>query len=143
MQIDTQHLFSSAQALTATADATNVINLGIARQIGDGTPVSVFLHVDVAADFTTGDETYSFSVTTDDNAALTSDTTVVTRAILAAALTINSLHEIVIPQGSVFEQYMGLVYTLAGTTPTLTVTAWLAPRGSLPSVKTYANGYDV
>ncbi len=140
---DTQLYFSNAQALTATADATNVIDLGVARNIGDGEPMSVFLHVDVAADFTTTDETYTFAITTDDNASLSSDTTVVSRAILASALAVNTLHEIPIPQGSVFEQFVGLVYTLAGTTPTLTVTAWLGQQGSLPSVKTYPNGYNV
>lgn len=141
---DSQLYFSNAQALTATADATNVIDASIARQLGDGRPLSVFIHVNVAADGTTTDETYAFSITTDDNASLSSDTTVVGPVSKTyTQLAINTLHEIPIPQNSVFEQYIGLVYTLGGTTPTVTVTSWLGISGQLPSVKTYPNGYNV
>lgn len=142
MRIDAQLAFATALAITATGDATNVIDLGVARGLADGRPLSVFINVDVAADSTTGNETYQFSVTTDDNAALTSDTTIATATILAAALAINTLHEIPLPQLSTIEQFLGLVATLGGTTPTITYTAWLGESGSLPSTKTYPNGYD-
>lgn len=145
MLLDTQLLFSNAQALTATADATNVVDLSVAREIGDGRPLSLFIQVSVAADATTGDETYAVSITTDDNASLTSDTVVVGPINLPRAiLTANSLHEIRLPAKGLanWERYMGVVYTLGGTTPTVTLTAWLGHSGSLPSVKTYPNGWD-
>jgi len=143
MMIDKEHVLCSAQAVTADADATNVIDLQNVRHIGDGNGMSVFVQVGVAADSTTGDETYKFNVVTDDNASLSSDTIVVDRTIAAALLTAGSIHEIKIPQGATLERYLGLAFDVGGTTPTITVTAWLGETGSLPSVRTYANGYDV
>lgn len=140
--IDKLGEFSSAQALTATADATNVLDLKAIGQLGSGTPMQVVVQVNVAADATTGDETYQFSVTTDDNASLTSDTTIATRTIAAASLTANSIHLIDIPENVATERYLGLVYTLGGTTPTITVTAWLAPKGTYANKAKFANGYD-
>ncbi len=140
---DAQLALNAATAFSSDADATNVIDLGIARNIGDGTPLSIFLQITVAADFTTTDETYKFNVTTDDNAALTSDTIVETKTILASALTANSLHEIPLSQGGVWEQFLGLAVDVSGTTPTFTGMFWLGLRGQLPSVKTYPNGYNV
>lgn len=142
MLIDKQLQLSDAQAFSATGDGTNVIDASVARNLGDGQRMSLFIQVGVAADATTGDETYQFSLTTDDNASLSSDTTVETRTIARTALTAGSIHEIPIRQDAVFERYLGLVATLGGTTPSITISAWLGKSGSLPNVKTYPNGYD-
>ena len=60
MILDSLLKFSDAQALTATADSTNVIDLSNDRDIGIGEPMALVVTVGVAADFTTGDETYQF-----------------------------------------------------------------------------------
>lgn len=134
--------FNSAQAITATADATNCIDLLAAGMLGNGKPLQVVIHVDVAADGTTTDETYSFAVTTDDNAALSSDTTIASKTIAYSALTANSLHTIDIPENVATERYLGLVATLGGTTPSITYTAWLAEKGSLTNLYKAPNGWD-
>ena len=72
MILDAQNQFSSAQALTATADSTNVIDLGVAREIGVGEPMCVLINLTVAADDGNGDETYVVELETDDNAAMSS-----------------------------------------------------------------------
>lgn len=142
MFIDALHLFASALAITATGDATNVIDLKAIGQLGNGRPLAVFIKVDVAADFTTGNETYAFSVTTDDNASLSSDTTIATKTIVATDLTANSLHSIDIPSNVNTERYLGLVATLGGTTPSITYTAWLGLKGSIPNLYKAPNGWD-
>jgi hypothetical protein len=48
MLLDGQNLFSDAQAVTAAAASTNYINLSVARDIGIGEDLYVFLTVDVA-----------------------------------------------------------------------------------------------
>ena len=62
MYIDSLLQIASAQALTATAVGTNVIDLSVARSIGSGEPMAMVFSVGVAADQTTGDEDYTFDV---------------------------------------------------------------------------------
>lgn len=142
MFIDSQLLLSDAQALTATADSTNVVDLGVDRDIGRGEPVALFISVDVAADSTTGNETYQFQLETDDNAGMSSSTIVADATILAAALTAGSRH--VIPMGITNERYLQGVYTLGGTTPTVTVTASVQPMNMIATEDvTYASGHTI
>lgn len=132
--------FSTAQALTATADATNVIDLLAAGQLGNGRPLSLFVNVDVAIGGTS--PTFAVAITTDDNASLTSDTTIATKTIAAADLLINTLHSVDLPENIATERYLGVVYTLGGTSPTITVTSWLGLKGSIPNLYKGANGYE-
>ena len=142
MYIDSQLLLSDAQALTATADSTNVIDLGVDRDIGRGEPQALFITVDVAADGTTTDETYQFQLETDDNAAMTSSTIIADATIGYATLTAGSRH--VIPMGITNERYLQGVYTLGGTTPTITITAVVQPMSMIATEDvTYAAGYTI
>lgn len=140
--VDVLLRFANALAVTATGDATNVIDGRATLSQFNGKPMVVVIKVDVAADATQADETYAFSLTTDDNAALTSDTVVATRTISRALLTLNSLHVIDIPENTNLEQYLGLVHTLGGTTPSITYSAWIAEKGSLTNLVKFPNGYD-
>lgn len=126
MLLDAQLQFSAAQALTATAVSTNVIDLGAVRQIGVGEPMCIVLAAIVAADFTTGNETYQVDIQTDDNSAFSSATTLSSTVITAAQLTLGAIRVIAVPQTGM-ERYLRLNYTLGGTTPTLTASSWLQP----------------
>lgn len=126
MLIDSRLEFSDGQALTATAASTNVINLSQDRNIGPGRTMYVVLTVDVAADYTTEDETYAVAVQTDDNAAFSSATTIASRTIAAADLAAGAKHVIGFPYAN--EQYLRLNYTLGGTTPSVTLNAWLTDQ---------------
>ena len=110
MFIDSQLLLSDAQALTATADSTNVIDLGSDRDVGRGCPMALFISVDVAADVASGNETYQFQLETDDNAGMSSSTIVADATIDKTALTAGSRH--VIPMGITNERYLQGVYTI-------------------------------
>lgn len=147
MFVDAQLLLSDAQALTATAFSTNAIDLASmtpARDIGIGEALEVAFQVDVAADFTTGDETYKFQLVQSANANLSSPDVLVEEAILTTALLAGQQFTLAVPQGRITKRYIGVQYTLAGTTPTVTVTAFLQPR-SMSAVKppTHAKGYTI
>ena len=140
---DLQAKLSVAQALTATADSTNYYDTLSDYDISRGEPLGLVITVDVAADFTTGNETYTFALETDDNTSFSSATVIATKTILAADLTADSVH--VIPfHGVNAERYLQGVYTLGGTTPTVTVTAELK---ALSDVSTWTSsqpsGYTV
>ena len=141
MYLDSLLKFSDAQALTATADSTNVVDLGVDRDIGKGEPMGFVVTVGVAADFTTGDETYTFAIETDDNAAMTSSTILGSQAVLTTALTVGDT--VVIPIGHTNERYLQGVYTLGGTSPSVTIDAYLMPMSMVDGYTDYANSYTI
>jgi hypothetical protein len=138
---------SNAQALTATAVSTSSIDQGVVdpdREIGTGEPIGFGVFVSVAADATTGNETYQFDVVADDDAALGSPTVLSSSIRTAAQLAAGSAHFFEVPIGFPRERYLGMQYTLGGTTPTITLSAYLMPR-SLFSIlaKAYPKNYTV
>jgi hypothetical protein len=142
MILDAQNRFSDAQALTATAASTDEIDLSVDRDIGIGEPMGVVITVGVAADFTTTDETYQFDVRTDSAADMSvSPEVIASRVILATDLTAGSIH--VLPLPNVNERYIDVNYTLGGTTPTVTVSAYLQPLSMIDGYRTYANSYSI
>lgn len=142
MILDKQLQFSDSQALTATAVATNVIDLGAARDIFSGEPMCVIMNVEVAADFTSANETYAFGIETDDNASLSSPTVLSSVTLAASVLTLKSVHIIPIPVATM-ERYLGFRYTLGGTTPTVTVSAHLIPLSMASKYRFYADGLTI
>lgn len=143
MLIDSQLLFSDAQAVTADATSSNVIDLGEERNLFDGEPMAVVIIVDVAADFTTGDETYEFEIHTDDASNLGSSIELVAKAIAASALTAGSKHIIPIPVGVELQQYLGVKYDVGGTSPSVTVTAFLQPLSMVDKFRHYPDNITI
>lgn len=157
MITDAQATFADAQALTATAVGTNVIDLSVARSIGSGEPMAVLFSVGVAADQTTGDEDYTFDVEYATDAAQTTGRQLVGRRIFesgtptAPAQDADLLvagFQFIIPvppvTSSEDERYLGIRATLAGTTPTITIDAYLVPMSMVDTnSSTYAAGYSI
>lgn len=135
MYEDAQLQVWNAAALTSTAVSTNAIDLGAAvnsgilRSVGTGEPVGFAISVGVAADHTTGDETYEFDIITATANDLTTGQLIIAKyVVLFSALTAGSLLFLPIPPnwaGAVGQEFVGLKYVGGGTTPTITVTAWL------------------
>lgn len=157
MFIDAQCLFSDAQAVTADAVGTNVIDLSVARSIGNGEPMGVVFVVDVAADQTTGDEDYTFDVEYASNAAQSTGRKLIGRRVFesgtptapaqdADLLVAGFAFVIPIPPtaASEDERYLGIRYDVTGTTPTITCTAFLQPLSMIDSAKvSYASGFSI
>lgn len=116
---------SDAQAFAATGVSANTVDLPPNAPVGDGQAVGVALQVNVAA---VGTGTYRFDLLSDDDPALASPTVIVSRTILAADLTVGSTHFIGIPTGTPIERYIGLKATLGGTSPGITITAWVSEQ---------------
>lgn len=147
MFTDAQHLLSDAQAVTADAGSTNVIDLSAVREIGQGEPMGVAIRVDVAADGTTTDETYAFKLQTDDAAAFGSATDL-TPSLAIGYATLVAGYLFVIPLSNVntaaMERYLRLYYDVGGTTPTITCTAWLTPLNMVAGrAKIYADAITI
>lgn len=143
MYIDSQLLFSDAQAVSADAGSTNVVDLGVARNLFDGEPMAVVIQVDVAADVANTDETYAFQIETDDNAAFSSATDLLVHSIAGASLTAGSVHVLPVPVGVSVERYIRVFYDVGGTTPSVTVTAFLQPLSMVQKYKSYADNITI
>lgn len=124
MIIDSLLEFSDAQAVTTTADSTNVVDLSSDRDVGPGNDLYLVVQVDVALDDTTGDETYVVELETDDNAAMTSSTIIGTMTFTRGDVAGTRQY---IAVGANNEQFLQVVYTTGGTTPSGTFSAWLTP----------------
>lgn len=143
MILDAKELLSDAQALTASAASTNYKDFGKDRNIGIGEPICVMITPTVAADSTTGDETYKFGIQVDDNSGFSTPTTILERTIAASLLTKDSIHVLPIPADKSAERYLRVYYTLGGTTPLITITAVIMPVKDVTAWAVYPGAYVV
>ena len=158
MILDAQLQFSDSQAITADAVGENVIDLSLARSIGQGEPMAVVFIVEVAADQTTGDEDYTFEVEYASNAAQSAGRELIGRRVYqsgtpaAPAQDADLLvagYSFVIPVPPVTqdedERYIGIRTDVTGTTPTITFSAYLQPMSmvELGSDPYYSSGYSI
>ena len=152
MYIDALHLFSDAQAVTTDADSTNVIDLGTTNRLFAGQTMGVMIQVDVAADFTTGDEIYNFILETDSVAAMSSSSQIFNHELMTTDLTAGSLHFLPIPstntgggavEGGEAEQFIQMLYDTTGTSPTVTVTTALMSAQNFQSYFAHPDGFTI
>lgn len=118
--------FSDAQALTATAASTNTVDLQSDRNVGRGQDLYVAIYLDgSAADGANADETYVVDLQTDDNDSFSSATNVQQVAIPRGSAQ-GSKFVMRVPNDT--ERYLRLNYTLGGTTPSVTLSAYITPH---------------
>lgn len=133
MYIDAFEEFSHDQAITATAVSTNVKDLqkgstdNTTLDIGSGCDTYLVLRCGTAFDNLTSLQIDLDSDSTADLA--TSPTTHITETFALAALTANTILAVYkLPPGD-YERYLGINYTVTGTTPTAgTIDAYLTPN---------------
>lgn len=112
MYMDRQNLFSSAQAITASAASTDIIDLGSSRDIGAGDPLEIIVVVDTT--FTAGGAaTLDIALQTDTSSGFGSAVTLAsTGATALASLAAGaSLARFKVPRGTL--RYLRLYYTVA------------------------------
>ena len=125
-----QQLFSDDQAITASADSTNVIDLGVAatpfgaaaalnRDIGKGAKIPILIQV--TADF---DNLTSLEIKISTGATTALGTTIISKVVLLADLVAGYQFPVDVLPNEITERYLGIEYVVVGTTPTAgTVTA--------------------
>lgn len=118
MIFDQQTLLSDAQAITATAASTNIIDLGpikIKRDIGKGKQIPLLIQVVEAFNNLTS---LAVALQVDDDVAFGSPKTVWTQTIVLADL---KAGYVVVPEyitRGTDERYLRINYTVTGTAPT-------------------------
>ena len=143
MFIDALGEVSVAQALStaSTIVSTNVIDLGVPgpntgtqlfRQIGTGESVGFAIAIGVGANYT-ANETYTINIIESAAAAMSAPTILASLSITAAQANAGvwaagTLLFLQMPIGQPTQEFIALQYVLAGTTPTITLTAWLTTR---------------
>lgn len=142
MIVDINTQMSDSQALTATAVSTDILDLDNDNNIGKGEPLAVAVSIEVAADFTTGDETYNFIVESATDEAFTAPIAIAGSGPLNGN-TLQVGRIVVIPLGHFNEQFLRVNYTLAGTTPSVTVNTYLLPLSDVDSFEALPSGYIV
>lgn len=145
MILDAQCQFSDSQALSASAASTNIIDFGADRNIGIGEPMSVVVNVEVALDAGNADETYAIAVEADDNSGFSSATTIASAAQVTRGDAAGTQYVIPLPADYNAEQYLRVYYTLGGTSPSGTVSAYLVPSSMIDNSKPfeYGIGYTI
>lgn len=142
MRFDVQNQLSSAQAFTGSATvSTNAYEKQSAAQdISIGRRVAAMVIPTVAAG---AGSTHVLDVIQADNAALTTNKEVIgTITVLAAALTVGSVHEIPVPQGVMDRKYIGFQNTATGGTTTVTLDVYLVPQDEIPKYKSFPKVVD-
>lgn len=143
MILDAQNLFSDAQAVTAAAASTNIIDLGaVRREVGTGQDVYVVVSCDVAMTDASSDSTLAVTVQSDDAAAFGSATDRQTIGTFPAVSAIGTRLIAKLQPEALVERYIRLYYTPAnGNLSTGSFTAFLTTDAD--SFRAYADGITI
>ena len=157
MYVDNELVLSSTQTLTVgAAVGTNVIDLGVARSIGNGEPMAVVFVVESDAVQSGSDEDYTFTVEYSSVAAQTSGYVTMGQRLFesgtpgapaqnADLLVTGYRFAIPIPPtgSGDDERYLGVRYTLVGAASDVDVTAFLTPMSMIDATVDYADGFAI
>jgi hypothetical protein len=138
MIIDSKQAFADGQVLTATAVSTNVIDLGVDRNIGPGEHMAVMVSSSVDAGGTT--PTLQFEIQTSPNENMSGSTVIGTSEVVTSLL---AGQKIVLPLGLSNERYLRLSLIAGGSSPTHTIDAYLQPYSMVDAKTDYNNNYDI
>jgi len=138
---DAQLFMSDAQVVTTSAASTNVIDIGVARNIFDGQPVAVVLGIISSLTGTT--PTLTVAVQCDDNAGFASPTTLSSTVLTPAAVLAGTQFILPISVGANVERYVRVNYTTGGTSPSVTLDAYLQPLDFISKQANYPDAITI
>ena len=124
MYVDKLLEFSDAQAVTATARSTNILDSSaVGADIGTGRQLWCIIQCDVAM----GGSSPTLDITLEtDSVEAMSSATVVSTVAQKTALAVGD--QSIIPVGPTAERFFSPKYTMGGSSPTVTLTAFLTDQ---------------
>jgi hypothetical protein len=142
MFIDSQLLFSDAQAVTATAASTNSVDLGAVRNIGVGEELFVMVSVDVALTDSGSDSSVAVSLEGDSTTTFTPDASQALFTIPALAAAGAVYYARINPDFAANYRYLQLKFTPAnGNLTTGSFTAAIVKN--IQSAQAYADAITI
>ncbi len=143
MKIDAENRYSNAQAVTAAAASTNIIDHGIARDLGTGQDIYLVAVVTTAFTDTGSNSTLTVTLETDNDSAFGSPTLAAqTLGTFAALAAIGATLTAKLQPGAVNERYSRLYYTPNnGDLSAGAVTAFLTT--DIQKYVSYPKGYTI
>lgn len=112
MILDAQNLFSDAQAITANAASTNIIDLGSARDIGTGENLYIGMVIDTTFGDSGNNSTCAVVLETDDNDAFSSATSAQTLWTIPTNAAAGTVYYARLAPGAINERYARVYYTM-------------------------------
>lgn len=141
MILDSQLELSTEQAVTAAAASENIIDLGVARDIGVGEELYVVGVVTTAMTDASSDSTLEVKLQTDDNSGFSSATDTQTLFTFPATSAVGTIYVARI-QPADYEQYLRAYYTPAnGNLTTGSFDLFIVK--DIQKYKDYASGFTV
>lgn len=142
MILDAQNLFSDAQAITAAAASTNIIDLGSARNIGVGEPLLIFVTIDTTFADTGSNSTLTVALEGDSTTSFTPDGSQTLFTIPALAAAGNKYFARISPEMAGNYRYIRLYFTPNnGDLSAGAVTAGIIKNGD--QYTNYPKGYTI
>lgn len=142
MLIDAQNLYSDAQAVTASAASTNIIDHDISRNLGVGQELYLVVVCDVAMTDASSDSTVAVTLESDNDSAFGSVDDTQTIGTFAALSAVGARLVAKLSPDLVDSRYSRVYYTVAnGNLSTGSFTAFLTT--SIDAYTAYANGYAI
>lgn len=140
---DAQNMYSDDQNLTSTGASTNLIDHRIAiRNLGIGTPLALVIVVQ-AIDASSGDETYVAQLQSDDNAGFSSPTSWEPSITIPRGSAVGTKFVRFLTPDTLSERYSRVNFTLGGTTPSITIDAWLVPASAIQEDAYYTDAITI
>jgi len=142
MRFDIQNQLCVAQEFTgaATVSANSYQKQSAEQDLSIGRQMSLLVVPTVASG---AGSTHTMEVIQADVTALTTGLAVLSSiTVLAAALTVGSVHEIPIPKGVMSKLHLGFRNTSSGGTTTVTLDVYLVPSDEIASYKAFPKVVD-
>lgn len=138
MRMDQKLLYAQNETKTSSGPSGSYVDHAHnVLDLGKGAPMCVAIVLTADADAGTGDETYSVKLVTDDGTGFGSTADVSPSVSIPRTSKKGELFTVPIPPEAKVERYSRLSWTLGGTTPSISYTAWLTTYDALQTFRAY------